>query len=284
MSEAARVRPLFDSSYGLVAPLAIGLLLLFVVPLLRVLWLGFSDPAIGLQNYITIAASPGVRAMLWTTAWLSASTTGLALLVGYALAWALYCAGPTQRAWMLAGLLFSLWVSVLVRAFAWVVVLGDQGVVNRWLVEVGLVDEPLRVLHTPIAVIIGMVHYMVPLAALPIFNAMQAIDRRILQAGRSLGASPSLVFRRVFFPLTMPGVLSAAILVFVFSLGFYVTPAILGGGRTIMIAEFIGRAVLDVPQWGVAAACATLLLAVTFALMAALARIADLRTVFGGRP
>lgn len=283
MSEVARTSRRIDPAQALVAPLALGLLLLFIVPLLRVLWLGFSEPAFGLQNYVTVATSPGVRAMLWTTAWLSGVTTVLALITGYAFALALFCAGPTQRAWMLMGLLFSLWVSVLIRAFAWVVVLGDQGVVNQWLVETGLIEQPIRVLHTPTAVIIGMVHYMVPLAALPIFNAMQGIDPRVLQAGRSLGGSPALVFRRIFFPLTMPGLLSAAILVFVFSLGFYVTPAILGGGRTIMIAEFIGRAVLDVPQWGVAAACATLLLAITFALMALLARIADLRTVFGGR-
>lgn len=276
-------RPAFDRNWLLIAPLLIGLFLLFLLPMMRIFGVSVTDPVVGLGNYELLFSSPSLRGMVWTTVWLAFTTTVLALFLGYILAYAMIHVSETHQVIMMTLLVFAMWVSVLIRAFSWVVVLGDQGLVNSWLMDAGLIEQPIRILFTPLAVIIGMVHYMIPIASLPLFTVMRDIDPRLSQAARSLGANPIVTFGRVFFPMSLPGLISSGILVFIFSFGFYITPAILGGGRRTMIAEYISRNILELPRWGVASTCAVVLLVVTFALLALLGRIANIRQIFGGR-
>lgn len=279
----AKPRTRFDRNWLLIAPLLLGLLLLFMLPMVRIFGVSITDPVVGFGNYELLLSSPSLRGMVWTTVSLAFTTTILSLILGYILAYAMIHVRETHQVIMMTLLVFAMWVSVLIRAFSWVVVLGDQGLVNGWLMDAGLIEKPLSILFTPTAVVIGMVHYMVPIATLPLFTVMRDIDPRLGQAARSLGANSFVTFWRVFFPLSLPGLISSGLLVFIFSFGFYITPAILGGGRRTMIAEYISRNILELPRWGVASMCAVVLLVVTFALLMLLGRIANVRQIFGGR-
>jgi putative spermidine/putrescine transport system permease protein len=265
----------------LIAP-ALGLILaLYVVPLLNILALSFVDPTPGLQNYRLLFTSGAIERILWTTTRICALTTALTLLGGYAIAYALVHAGERQRQWMLFCVLLPFWLSVLVRAFAWVMLLRREGAVNSTLLALGLIDSPLTLVRNEFGVIVGMIHYMLPYAILPLYANMQGIDRRLVAAARGLGAKPFGAFRRVFLPLSLPGIIGALILVFVFSLGFYITPAILGGGKTVMIAEYIAANILDNIRWGLATMLASTLLATVFLLLGLMWRLVDMRKLLG---
>jgi putative spermidine/putrescine transport system permease protein len=265
----------------LIAP-ALGLILaLYVVPLLKILALSFVDPTPGLQNYRLLFTSGAIERILWTTTRICALTTALTLLGGYAIAYALVHAGERQRQWMLFCVLLPFWLSVLVRAFAWVMLLRREGAVNSTLLALGVIDSPLTLVRNEFGVIVGMIHYMLPYAILPLYTNMQGIDRRLVAAARGLGAKPFGAFRRVFLPLSLPGIIGALVLVFVFSLGFYITPAILGGGKTVMIAEYIAANILDNIRWGLATMLASTLLATVFLLLGLMWRVVDMRKLLG---
>lgn len=265
-----------------VAPLAALILLLFVAPVAQILWLSVSFPEIGLQNYAELWNNPNLRQVLATTFWVCAVTTLFAVLIGYVIAYAMAHAGPTERSLMLTLVLISFWISVLVRAFAWLRLLRRNGVANTFMIDQGWIEAPLELVRNDIGVYIGMVHYMIPYAILPILAVMRGVDTRLLDASRSLGAGAGRTFWRIYLPLTLPGVAAAILLVFVLSLGFYITPALLGGGKVQMIAEYVSVQFLNTSNVGLAAMMASTLLICVFALLALMARFMRLSTVFGG--
>jgi len=173
------------------------------------------------------------------------------------------------------------WISVLVRAFSWVTLLRNNGLINQALLDAGLIAEPLALVRNELGVIIGMVHYMTPFAVLPLYANMRGIDPRLVAAARGLGASPLAAFARVFLPLSLPGIIGSGVLVFIFSLGFYVTPAILGGGKVLMVAEYISLQITETLRWGLGSMLASTLLIAVFAVMALLSRFVNLRRLFG---
>jgi putative spermidine/putrescine transport system permease protein len=179
--------------------------------------------------------------------------------------------------------LLTFWLSVLIRAFAWVMLLRTQGLINTGLQELGLIDQPLRLVRNEFGVIVGMVHFMLPLAVLPIYSNMTGIQSRLVSAARGLGASPWVAFKDVYLPLSKPGLISATILVFVFSLGFFITPALLGGGKVVMISEYIQVSFEETLRWGQATMLASTLLFSVFLSLALVARFVDLKKVFGAR-
>jgi putative spermidine/putrescine transport system permease protein len=219
--------------------------------------------------------------VLATTLRICAITTAVALLLGYVVAYALIHARPRARRWIFLGVVLPLWISVLVRAFAWVTLLRREGVVNSLLVHGGVVDAPLELLWNEFAICVGMVHYMLPYAVLPLYAGMRDIDRRLIAAARGLGATRGQAFRRVFLPLSLPGIVGAGVLVFIFSLGFFVTPAILGGGKTLMIAEYIRLQIADLLRWGVGTMLSTTLIVAVLLMLWLLGRVVDLRKLFG---
>ena len=272
------------ASFGwwlLILPAFLLLLGFYVAPIVKVLLISFTDPEPGLQNYERLFTSASVQRVILTTLRICLITTALALLLGYALAYAITKASPQAKRWWLLTVLVPLWISVLVRAFAWVTLLRRQGLINNTLMEIGIIQEPLQLVWNELGIIIGMVHYMVPFAVLPMLASMQEIDPRLLAAARGLGASRREVFLRVFLPLSKPGVIAAAVLVFIFSLGFYITPAILGGGKTLMVAEWISLQILDLIRWGLGTMMATMLVLTILVTLAIFSRLVNLKRVFG---
>ena len=174
------------------------------------------------------------------------------------------------------------WISALVRAFAWVVLLRREGIVNMMLQGLGLAHAPVALVWNDVGVTIGMVHYMLPYAVLPLYANMRDIDRRCITAARGLGASRLQAFRRIFLPLSLPGIVAATALVLVYSLGFFIIPAILGGGKTLMIAEYVWLQISELLNWGRGTMLAVVLLATVFALLGTVTWLVGAKRLFGG--
>jgi putative spermidine/putrescine transport system permease protein len=271
-----------NAGWVLVAPFLLIVVALYLGPILDILRVSFTDPQPGLQNYARLWESDSLVRILWTTFRVCAVTTVLAVGLGYLVAYTITHAAPGERKLMLTVILLSFWISVLVRTFAWIMLLGHNGVVNTWLTALGLVSQPLPLMRNETGVIIGMVQYMIPYAVLPLLANMQGLDQRVMNASRSLGAGRWQTFRRIYLPLTLPGIVAASVLVFIVSLGFYVTPAILGGGKVLMMAEYISVQVLITTRWGLAAMLATVMLASVLALLFVLNRFMPLGKAMGG--
>jgi len=277
-AQASRLNPY----WLLVAPAALLVLVLYVAPIVNVLILSVTDPKPGLANYYKVFESDTVANLIIRTIRLCLMTTICSVTLGYVVAYAMMHALSGVRQRMMSILLISFWISVLVRSFAWLMLLGHNGLVNNALIAGGLVSTPLPFMRNEFGVLLGMTEYMVPYAILPLLANMKGIDPRVTIASRSLGASSVQTFFRIFLPLTRPGIIAASLLVFISSLGFYVTPAILGGGKVQMIAEYISVQLLVTVRWGTAAMHATLMLASVLALMYVLNRFMKLSVVFGG--
>ncbi|MBU8546779.1 MULTISPECIES: ABC transporter permease [Roseomonadaceae] len=254
----------------------------YVAPIAQVLAISFTEPTPGLGNYERLFTSDSVQRVIITTLRICLITTALSLLLGYVLSYRIALSSPSAQRWWILAVLVPLWISVLVRAFAWVTLLRRQGLVNETLMATGVITEPLALVWNEFGIIVGMVHYMVPYAVLPMLASMREIDPRLLAAARGLGASRFTIFGRIFLPLSLPGLLAAGLLVFIFSLGFYITPALLGGGRTLMVAEWIGLQILDLLRWGLGTMMATMLVVAILTTLAVFARVVDLRRIFGG--
>jgi putative spermidine/putrescine transport system permease protein len=268
--------------FGLTLPATLLLAVFFVIPLAQVLWLSVSEPHVGIENYREIVTNPLIARIWWTTMRVCCLTTFFSVVLGYVVAYAMTLVDERHRAMMILCIAITFALSVLVRAFAFVVLLRDDGVLNTLLVGSGLIHEPLRLVRNEIGVVIGMVHYGLPVAILALFSNMRGINTQYLDAARSLGSSPLQSFRLVYLPLTKPGIISASLLVFIYSLGFFIIPTLLGGGRVVMIAEYIRVDFEDTLRWGHATMLSTTLLLVVLIILAVMARIVDLKKVFGG--
>lgn len=279
---SAPPRPALNAGWILVLPFIVLVGALFIGPIFYVLWISVTDPAPGLGNYAALFTSDSLGKILWTTLRVCVICTAISVVFGYSVAYAMVHAADSARNKMLSLLLVSFWISVLVRTFSWLMLLGRNGVVNNGLEALGIISEPIAFMRNELGVLIGMVHYMVPYAVLPILASMQSIDERVVQASRSLGATGAQTFWRVYLPLTRAGLVAAALLVFIINLGFYVIPAVLGGGKVLMVAEYISVQVLVTLQWGTAAMLAALILFGVLALLFIMSRFMKLSTVFGG--
>ena len=258
---------------GCFSPPALFLAIAFyVTPLARVLWISFTDPSVGLSNYGLLFTSASIQRTLVTTLRISVFSSVLTLLLAYPVAYALTHGTGGARRWMMYLILFPLWISVLVRAFAWTVLLRTEGLINKALLWSNAFSEPIALLRNETGVLIGMVHYLLPFAILILFGNMRGIDKRLVLAARGLGATPHYAFMKIFLPLTLSGIVSAGLFVFIFSIGFYVTPAILGGGRVLMIAEYISIQLNETLRWGLATMLASVLMFVTMLVVFVMSR------------
>jgi putative spermidine/putrescine transport system permease protein len=244
----------------LLAPLALTLFA-FVSPMVEVFrWSLFDGTGLTTEHLEVALTDELYLIVLKQTLVLSAQVAVLCVVLGYPVAYYLATlAGGLQRFCILI-ITFPLWVSVLVRTYSWIVVLGREGLVNTMLASAGVVDEPLKLIFTRGAVLVASVQVLLPLAVLIMFGAMRQINRTLIQAARIMGAPPSAAFWRIFLPLSMNGVISAAILIFVLSLGFYVTPALVGGPRDVMISNVIAAQINQTLEWGLGAALGIVLL------------------------
>lgn len=246
------------NAFYLVLPLVIYLCFFYVYPLLRMFAMSFS-PHLTLDNYLEFFSIIYLRS-LYVTFKISVLVTILCLLLGYPLAYYLSSISQKKANILVILVLIPLWTSVLVRTYSWIMILGRNGIVNQSLMDLNLVDEPLKIIYNVLGLVIGMVHVMMPFMVLSLFSVMSGIDRNLLKAAQNLGARPFEAFRRVFLPLSMPGIFAGCVLVFIISVGFFITPALLGGRKEIMIAMVIEQAVSVFLKWRFASAASFLLM------------------------
>jgi ABC-type spermidine/putrescine transport system permease subunit I len=265
---ARRRRRRMPTELGYVLPLLLLMLVVFVLPIALMLARSVTEPEPTLEHYRSLIESTVYLRVLGRTLRVAVITTAACVALGYPLAYWMRGLPPQRQVIAVALVVLPFWISILVRTYAWIVVLGNAGVVNRALLELGLVGAPVAFLYNEFGVVIGTTNVLLPFLVLPLFAAMVRIDGRLMQAAESLGASRGTIFRRVFFPLSLPALAAGGILVFILTFGFYITPAILGGGRVPMVANALDLLINQFARWDVAAALSTVLLAVTLACFA----------------
>jgi putative spermidine/putrescine transport system permease protein len=254
----------------LLAPLLAFLALVYVVPFLGVVGWSVTRPEPGLQNYQAALGDPLVLSVFWRTLRICLVVTLFSVAMAYLLALLWVRGTPLVRTLTELCILIPFWISVLTRAFGWLALLSSRGFINEWLDAAGLLDAPLRLVRNDFGVTVGMIHFMIPFAVFPLASAMRMVDERVLMAARGMGAGRARIFWQVFVPMTASGILGASLLVFVFAIGFFITPAILGGGRSVMAAELIYLRIFQSPDWGLAAAISVILMLAVSALLAVL--------------
>lgn len=248
-----------------VLPLIVVMLVAFDVPVLLMLRTGFA-PSWTLENYRQLIEGEVYLKVLLNTFKVAAISTICSALLGYPVAYWITRLSPTARLVAIACVVIPFWVSVLVRSYAWIVILGNAGIVNRTLLWLGITDLPVSLMYNEFGVTVGMTNILIPFIVLPLYAAMTKLDRRLLQAGATLGGSGLQIFWLVFFPLTRPALAAGALLVFILAIGFFITPALLGGGRVTMVANVLDILINTLPSWELAAAISTVLLLASLAL------------------
>lgn len=239
----------------------------FLAPVGWLLSRAFTQPQPGLQNFALLWQQPVYLRVVWNTVLISAIATPICVLLGYPVAHAMANATPRVRRWLIFVVLLPFWTSLLVRSFATVILLQRTGPINAALQALGLVGEPVALLYNLPGVLLGAVQVLLPFVIFPLYAVMARIDPSHMQAALTMGARPARAFWRVYVPQTLPGVMTGATLVFISTLGYYVTPAMLGGPRQTMIAQMIQQQIGDFGNWGVAAALSLVLLVVTGVLL-----------------
>ncbi|RVQ55067.1 ABC transporter permease [Sinorhizobium meliloti] len=261
-----RVRRLTD--FELTLPALVLLVLFFVVPVVILLTRSVTEPVPGLGNYVELLGSSTYLRIFTNTFLVSGLVTVVSLLIGFPVAWALAVMPGRAASIVFAILLLSMWTNLLARTYAWMVLLQRTGVINKVLIGLGLIDKPLPLVNNLTGVTIGMTYIMLPFIILPLYGVIKKIDPAILQAAALCGANRWQSLVRVLLPLAMPGMAAGALMVFVMSLGYFVTPALLGGTANMMLAELIAQFVQSLVNWGMGGAAALVLLVVTLALYA----------------
>jgi ABC-type spermidine/putrescine transport system permease subunit I len=244
--------------------------LFYLYPILRLLSLsvvkageGGRGVVLTADHYAQVLHSPMYLPVLGETLRISAFATVLAILLGYPVAYLLTRVAPSTVTRLMIFLLLPLWTSLLVRTYAWMVLLQRRGVVNSLLLQAGLIDKPLALMFNEVGVIIGTTHILLPFMIFPIYSALRRVDPDLVKAARGLGASDTRAFLRITLPLSLPGVGAGVLIVFISALGYFVTPALLGGGKVVIVAMAIERQVNDFLNWPLAGALAVVLVGVT---------------------
>jgi putative spermidine/putrescine transport system permease protein/spermidine/putrescine transport system permease protein len=269
---------------GLSIPAATIITVIVFLPSIWLFGLSFVEgEAFSLAHYQRMIDSSAYFKIFRQTFEISIVVTVLCVLLGYPLAY-LISQLPRRAAGLCLVLVFiPFWTSLLVRTYAWLVLLQRKGLINSWLLDLGVIDTPIRLVHNTTGTVIGMLHIMLPFLILPTYNALKSIDRNYLLAAANLGASPVRAFWTVFFPLSLPGVIAGSLLVFILCLGFYVTPALLGGGKVTMVSMQIQQNAALYFDWGAASALGVVLLAVTLLLFLVIGRALPVDRLMGAR-
>jgi len=257
-----------DGSFGYVVPALLLIAFFFVIPVLMLLMRSVLEPAPGLQNYAELLGSTTYLRVFLNTFMVAGLVTAVSVLIGYPVAWLLAIMPERWSRLVLAIIVLSMWTNLLTRTYAWMVLLQRTGVVNKLLIGLGIIDKPLALVNNLIGVTIGMTYIMLPFVILPLIGILKSIDPAILRAAALCGANKRQCFSRILLPLSLPGIASGALMVFVMSLGYYVTPALLGGTSNMMLAELVAQFVQSLVNWGMGGAAALVLLIVTLVLYA----------------
>ena len=264
--------PPVSRSALLLVPLLGFMVLTYLIPFLGIVGWSVTLPEPGLGQYRTALTDPLVLSVFMRTFRICLVVTIVAVAAAYMITLLWVRGTPAQRLAVELCILIPFWISVLTRAFGWLALLSTKGILNTWMQSLGILSEPLTMVRNEFGVIVGMVHFLIPFAAFPLASAMRTVDERVVLAARGMGAGRSRVFFQVFMPMTFSGIIGASLVVFVFALGFFVTPAILGGGRSVMAAELIYLRIFQSPNWGLGAAISVVLMVGVGGLLALLLR------------
>ena len=177
---------------------------------------------------------------------------------------------PLFKRIILQVIMIPFWISLLVRTFSWIVILQDQGVINSILKTLGIINKPIPLLFNTTGVLIGMTHVLLPYMVLNVYSTMEGIDRNLVQVAQVMGAKPTRAFWEIFFPLSVPGIMSGSMLVFILSLGYFITPSLLGGARDMTISMLIQNNISNTLNWSLASALALVLFLITLLLLGGL--------------
>ena len=269
--------------FGLTLPYLVLVTALIIIPIGWLFYMSFigRDGTLSLENYTRMIDSKAYMRIFITTFKISILTTLICAMLGYPLT---YFMSQLPKKWAglcMIGVLIPFWTSLLVRTYAWLVLLQKKGIVNTILVDLELISAPIKFVHNTSGTLIGMAHIMLPFLILPLYANMRTIDKDCIRAAASLGATPSRAFWTVFFPLSIPGLLAGLLIVFVLCLGFYVTPAILGGGRVIMAAMKISSNIELYFSWGAASALGVVLLVATLIILFLASKLVSMDQISG---
>ena len=251
--------PAFET-LALVGPPLLFILVLFLVPLAQVVWGSFFSPGFTLEYYTKIGSSPVYAKVFWRTVQVAVYTTGLCVFIGYIGALFLASVGPRARQLLLLCVVVPFFLSMLIRNYIWMALLQRTGLINHYLLAWGLVDQPLPLMYNEFGMLVTMTNMLLPYTIFPILSSLLAIPAELENASASLGAGRLRTFLRVTLPLSMPGVAAGGLLVFIVALGFFITPALVGGPKQMMISNLIDFNVRELLNWPFAFALANVLL------------------------
>jgi ABC-type spermidine/putrescine transport system permease subunit I len=266
---------------ALLAPAALLLAAVLIWPVLELASRSFRDPNGPFIYYARVIEVSTYLQVLLRTVLFAIATAAICLALGYPVAFKLATARPLTKALILACVLLPFWTNLLVRSYGWILILNPRGIINMGLMELGAISSPLELVYNATGVIIGMSHIMLPFAILPLYAVMIRLDPQLANAARTLGAGPLHTFLKVYFPMTLPGVMAGVLLVFTISLGFFVVPAILGGPHGLLLAQLIEFNINTSLNWGMAATLSSLLLAATLLLYTIADRWLNLGSIWG---
>jgi mannopine transport system permease protein len=261
------------ASLLLIAPLGLLLAAVFFLPIITFLLRSVIEPNLTLSHYAELFGEPLYLRILVRTLWIASATTALTFILGYPIALLMTRIRGVAAVIVSLCVIVPLWTSVLVRSYAWIVLLQRNGLINQSLQNLGFSGQPLTLLHTDGAVLIAMTQVLLPFMVLPIYATLCNVAPDLTRAARNLGAGRLRAFLAVTLPLSLPGVAAGAVMIFVLALGFYITPALVGGPRTLMIATLISQQATELSNWPFAAALSSVLLAVSLGVTIAFKRL-----------
>jgi putative spermidine/putrescine transport system permease protein/spermidine/putrescine transport system permease protein len=270
---------------SLASPALLAIVLIIVIPVGWLFYLSFigNDGEPSLEHYRKMIEYKSYARVFVTTFQVSILTTLLCILIGYPLAYFLAILPQRIAGYFMLAVLLPFWTSLLVRTYAWLVLLQKNGILNDFAISVGIWETPVKLVHNMTGTLIGMAHIMLPFLVLPLYGSMRKIERDMMHAAANLGATPVQAFWKVFFPLSLSGMVAGSLIVFVLCLGFYVTPAVLGGGRVVMVATQITAILEHQFNWGAASALGVVLLITTIVILWVAARLLKLDAALFGK-
>jgi putative spermidine/putrescine transport system permease protein/spermidine/putrescine transport system permease protein len=270
---------------SLATPALLMVVAIILIPVGWLFYLSFvgNDGQLSLEHYQKMIEYKSYARVFVTTFQVSILTTLLCILIGYPLAYFLAMLPQRMAGFFMLAVLLPFWTSLLVRTYAWLVLLQKNGILNDFAISAGLWDEPLKLVHNLTGTLIGMAHIMLPFLVLPLYGSMRKIERDMMHAAANLGATPIQAFWKIYFPLSLSGMVAGSLIVFVLCLGFYVTPAVLGGGRVVMVATQITAILENQFNWGAASALGVVLLVATILILYAASRLFKLDAALFGK-
>jgi putative spermidine/putrescine transport system permease protein len=286
MAAASVPRDVTSYGIGLAAPLALFFLVFFVAPLVQLFVLSLHNDTAGvvwgIGQYVHFLTDPFSLSVLGSTLLLGAEVTALCLALGFPIAWLYHRVGSRAQTLIILIVLLPLLTSVVVRTFAWIVILGRQGIINSTLLSIGAIDTPIRLLYTQVGVVFALAQVQMPLMTLPLITALGRIDMNLEDASCSLGAGSWRTFWRVVLPLALPGVIAGCTLTYAAAITAFITQSLVGGGQMLFMPMYLYQQASTLQNWPFASAISIIFLLAVLAVVTVFGMLGRLSRGYGG--